>query len=70
MNTGLKTIIAGAIMAIGLYFSSLIPWGEWTVFIIQIVSAVIIYIMVLLLTREEVSLKYARIIYNKIIGRN
>lgn len=65
-DTVFKTLITGMIMAAYLYGCSILPINEWMVLIFQIVGAVLIYGSVLVLLKEEVSLQYIRIAYEKI----
>lgn len=64
-RTLIKVIFAAGIMGAFLFISSTLPISKWAILIIQIIGAVALYCSLLIVTNEEVSNQYFRIMVNK-----
>lgn len=63
---GWKKVLSGIIMLILVYLMGIIPLSEYIILIIQIISGIIIYILVLLLLKDNFVCEFIRNLLNKV----
>lgn len=65
LHTTISTLLGGAVISLYLFFCAWIPVQGWAIVSIQIIGAIVIYYLVLLLTKEDVVLAYSKGLFLK-----